>query len=188
MNLPESKEFTEQIGANRKVSFKDEQTKVTFETCEESTKIKIDHGIYNEKNIGLNKCDFGLYEDKSKILNLIELKGTVYEKAYEQLEGTINKFEEDKYLTKDDRIRWFIVIHERAKTPNNLSSLKRKLAKKVHKYNRGEKDMMKNIWQVVTGASKKTFIQHENNKILCANKEGIKLSELRWVFKRYTIL
>ena len=104
MNLPESKEFTEQIGANRKVSFKDEQTKVTFETCEESTKIKIDHGIYNEKNIGLNKCDFGLYEDKSKILNLIELKGTVYEKAYEQLEGTINKFEEDKYLTKDEAL------------------------------------------------------------------------------------
>jgi len=178
MNLPESKEFTEQIGANRKVSFKDEQTKVTFETCEESTKIKINHGIYNEKNIGLNKCDFGLYEDKSKILNLIELKGTVYEKAYEQLEGTINKFEEDKYLTKDDRIRCFIVSPERAKTPNNLSSLKRKLAKKVHKYNRGEKDMMKNIWQVITGASKKTTVQHENNKILCSNKDGIKLNEL----------
>lgn len=86
------KSYIEINDCRKIISLKDKRASSSKYVCQNENKkrvmvYKVDDGIIKSKDIG--KCDYALYNYDDDIVFFIELKGSDYEQAIEQIDSTI---------------------------------------------------------------------------------------------------
>lgn len=99
----------------------------------------IDGGLYKSQAPGDSKCDFGIYTE-DELLILIELKGTDYKKAIQQITNTATNV---LGLTGSNKIKRLLartVLSNGRNVPNVTTTDLAKLKQLITRYNGGFKD------------------------------------------------
>lgn len=92
--------------------------------------MKVDGGIFNDSSN--QKCDYAIYTQE-RILILIEIKGSDYSHAIDQLDTTINEMILSRQLNLN-KLHTRVVL-SKARIPNILLTKERILKRKLIKYN-----------------------------------------------------
>jgi len=119
--------------ANEKFTLSESRTSLYIQLKSDKTEVKIDGGIIEDDGSGQRKCDYLLFDEDNKSTHLIELKGTVIDRAYSQLENTVKSISEDsckeKYLMEKLKLLEAYIVSPAPKIPQNVDSKERSLAK-----------------------------------------------------------
>lgn len=134
MKVPDHlKRYYSCLEKNSKITLKDEQTKLYIKAKEEIWVITVDRGIIPNIKQAVRKCDYLIYGEIKGTTHLIELKGSVIDEAYKQLNETIKNIianEDISYLLEGrDVVDAYIVSPNSQKIPKGINSHERELAR-----------------------------------------------------------
>ena len=171
------------IATDSNITLEDEKTKWIIKADLPCQKIVIDKGMFKDSDEGIKKCDYGVSDVVNQWLGLIELKGSVIEKAYIQLLETIKKLDEldggEIPVWKNTHCCVYIVSSGHQQIPKNISSHARELAKKLSRHNCSTRtaDIFGQITYVkIIKKRSKTLYNKSEYCLICSNAEPAKLS------------
>lgn len=134
------------------------------------------------KQKGEKKCDYLIYSSDGTT-HLFELKGTVIDKAFEQLKNTLPLLDAEQDLSElvknRSRVDAYIVSPMQITYPQNISSQKRMLAQKLSKRCSNQErpknilDLVKFV-KVIPGKKSSKIIQKED-AIICPYGASLEL-------------
>lgn len=185
MKIPnELEKYFQSIKEGDKIELSDAQTKIIIKPEHECYKIIVDKGIIQNVCQGIKKSDFAILDEIDNNLVLVELKGTVIDKAILQLMETLKNIESNELLQilvlERNRIVGCIVSPNRQQIPKGSNSHARELAKKLYSKSKNKpQDMMDLIWYIKVVPKQKEFVINKNNhQIICSNRMPLSLNQL----------
>lgn len=185
MKIPKKWEkYFQIVRKGENIELSDEQTKIVIKPEHECYRIIVDKGIIENVCQGIKKSDFAILDEIDNNLVLVELKGTVIDKAITQLIETIKNIECNEELQAlildKNRIVACIVSPNRQQIPKGNHSNVRELAKKLYSKSLNKpRDMMDLIWYIkVVPKQKSVIVNQSAHQITCSNRVPVSLSEL----------
>lgn len=119
---------------NNRMTLKDAQTKLYIKAKETIWIITVDRGIIPNVKQAVRKCDYLVYGEIKETTHLIELKGSVIDEAYKQLNETIKNMINHKdlsYLIEGREIVDAYIISPNTQRIPGINSHERELAKRL---------------------------------------------------------
>jgi len=160
------------IGTTHNV--RDSKTTLHFTVENKCYKVKVDGGIVKNTRDGIKKCDYLLYDENSRVTHLIELKGEIIERAYLQLESTVDNIKESDYPMLLQKLKFldaYIVSPLKETFPRKRETKEKDLLDKLRKVcgiKKGSKEVFKLIKYVRIIPNEK--FTEKDNRIICSGK------------------
>lgn len=179
MKIPKEYDaFFHHLKAGERDTLKDDQTKLFIIVENEMYRVTVDCGIIPNVREGIKKCDFLCYDEINMKCHLIELKGTVIKRAYEQIEETLKNIEGNEkvsfLLKRLQRLDAYIVSPGRQEIPRGVNDTKRQLAKKLaEKCADRPKDINELLMCVKVVPKQKVLIRRDGH-IICSNEAPLR--------------
>lgn len=162
-----------------KITIRDEQTKLYIKAKETIWVITVDRGIISNLTQKIRKCDYLVYGEAEKNTHLIELKGSVIDEAYKQLNATIENIASNKeisYLIEGrNKLDAYIVSLNTQKIPKGINSHERELAKKLAQRCKHKPSDIMNLINYVKVVPRQTKLVKERQRILCSGQAPLEL-------------
>jgi len=174
MKIPkEYAAFFHHLEAGERVTLQDAQTKLFILVESEMYYVDVDRGIIANIREQIRKCDFLCYDEINRKCHLIELKGAVIKRAYEQIAQTLENIEENKkvsFLLKNlQRLDAYIVSPGRQEVPRGVNEMRRQLAKKLAKKCSVRPENIDDLLMCVKVVAGQRSLVQRDGHILCSN-------------------
>lgn len=173
------KKFFSLKNSGERATLVDQQTRLVIEAASQMYIVKVDGGIIQDVSHGIKKSDYLTAGLKNKYTHLIELKGTVVEAAYTQLQETLkNIVSETSYaelVTQREYLDAYIVSPIAQSIPRGINKKEAALAKALaQRSNKKSKNIFDHIHyvKIVPNARQVT---EKNNRIICSGKAPLVL-------------
>lgn len=179
MKIPKEYDaFFHHLKAGERDTLKDDQTKLFIIVDNEMYRVTVDRGIIPNVREGIKKCDFLCYDEINMKCHLIELKGTVIKRAYEQIEETLKNIEGNEmvsFLLKNLQILdAYIVSSGRQEVPRGVDDVKRQLAKKLAKRCSARPKNIDDLLMCVRVVANQKVLSQKDGHILCSNEAPLR--------------
>lgn len=171
------KEYYSCLEKNKKITLKDEQTKLYIKAKDTIWVIAVDRGIIPNVKQEIRKCDYMICGEIKETAHLIELKGSIIDEAYKQLNETIKNImsnREISYLLKGRKIvDAYIVSPNTQKIPKGINSHERVLAKSLASICSLKQTDITSLIHYVKVVPKQVKLVKERQHIICSGQAPI---------------
>lgn len=178
MKIPDKlKEYYMCLNKDDRVTLKDEQTKLYIKAKEVIWVIKVDRGIIPNITQEIRKCDYLVYGEAKGTTHLVELKGSVIDEAYKQLNETIKNIASNSdiaYLIKGrECVDAYIVSPNTQKIPKGINSHERELTKNLALKCRSKPADIVSLIHYVKVVPKQAKLVMERQRIVCSGQAPV---------------
>lgn len=175
MEIPkEYAAFFHHLAAGGRATLHDAQTRLYIRAENELYYVDVDRGIIANIREGTRKCDFLCYDENNMKCHLIELKGAVIKRAYEQIAETLNNIEGNgkvSFLLKNlQRLDAYIVSPGRQEVPRGVDDRKRQLARKLAERCLVKPKNIEDLIMCVRVVARQKVLAQNDGHIVCSNE------------------
>lgn len=180
MKIPiKYKEYFKEFHPLQRKTLEDAQTKLFIRAKNELCLVAVDNGILKNVLPGIRKCDFLVFDKAEKISHLIELKGTIIDAAFDQLQASLDNIANVQgcsfLIDEADIVCSYIVSPNRMNTPRGLKSKERTLAKALASKCKIKPANILDLINYVTVKSKIHAFSKNGQDIICSNAHPLEL-------------
>lgn len=173
-----SNDYYKERTTDEKFTLSEDKTSIYLHMKSDKIEVKVDGGIAKNIKIETRKCDYLLFDKINKITHLIELKGTIIDRAYSQLEETIfciSNIPEEKYLLEKLKLLEAYIVSPAPKIPKNVNSRENELAKMLAKKCGIKPKNIFDLIMYVKVVPKTTHTINENRRIIISGKHPLSI-------------